>query len=212
MKIVRAINVYTNETHEGTFEEVSHAIYADQNVVRKAAATGGKVDKQWIVAVIGDAEDFPHHLRRLGLEKECVVCGKTFAAKRPTILCCSKNCTKKRDIMSTQELHRKQRIAAKTAKENKNKTLAESANEADKKCMKKKKAVIKKQSVCKGCKYYIKNCTLAVFRNTCDYLSQTGHSRIVVEMENGGVKADSCICYEAGRYRDRCKQPMHIKK
>lgn len=77
---------------------------------------------------------------------------------------------------------------------------------------KKKKAVIKKKSVCKGCKYNVKHCTLTVFRNTCDYLAQTGHSRIVVERENGGVKADSCICYEAGRYQDHGKQPMHIKK
>ena len=78
--------------------------------------------------------------------------------------------------------------------------------------MKKNKAVIKKKSVCKGCKYNVKHCTLTVFRNTCDYLAQTGHSRIVVERENGGVKANSCICYEAGRHQDHGKQPINIKK
>lgn len=202
MKIARAINIHTNEAHEGTFEEVSNAIYSDQNVVRRAAVTGGKVDKQWLVTVIGDAEDFPEHLRRLGLEKQCVVCGRTFAANRHTTVCCSKECTKKRDNAQSNELHRRKRSAAKAAVRKKTKSLEESANEA----------AIKKQSVCKGCKYHITNGNVATFRNTCDYLEQTSKSRIVVEMENGGVKTDSCICYEAGRHKKIGSQPININK
>ena len=76
----------------------------------------------------------------------------------------------------------------------------------------KKKAIIKKKSVCKGCKYKINKCQYSVFNDTCDYLSQTGHSRIVVEMEHGGVKEDSCVCYEAGKHKKIGKQSIRIKK
>jgi hypothetical protein len=71
---------------------------------------------------------------------------------------------------------------------------------------------MKNKSVCKGCKYYIVDCYPPIFKNSCDYLHQTGKSRIVVEMENGGVKANSCVCYEAGRYKRHGKQSLNIKK
>lgn len=58
---------------------------------------------------------------------------------------------------------------------------------------------MKNKSVCKGCKYYLKKSSTPFFNNTCNYIGKTGRSRLVVEMQNGGVKQDSCICFEARR-------------
>ena len=56
---------------------------------------------------------------------------------------------------------------------------------------------MKNPNVCKDCKYRSSDYQYNNrYRNNCDYLSITGHSRIVIEMENGGVQEDSCICYE----------------
>ena len=35
-------------------------------------------------------------------------------------------------------------------------------------------------------------------RNACDYAETTGHSRLKVEIKNGGYRKDSCPCYEKG--------------
>lgn len=64
---------------------------------------------------------------------------------------------------------------------------------------------MKNKSVCKGCKYHVNKSSTPFFNNTCDYMGQTGKSRLVVEMQNGGAKQDSCICYEAGRRKRRAK-------
>lgn len=64
---------------------------------------------------------------------------------------------------------------------------------------------MKNKSVCKGCKYYLENSSKPYFRDTCDYMEQTGKSRLVAEMKNGGVKQDSCICFEAGRRKRRAR-------
>lgn len=50
----------------------------------------------------------------------------------------------------------------------------------------------KKAGVCRGCVYYKNH----VNSKMCDYLSMEGHSRLIVERENGGYKTDSCICYK----------------
>lgn len=55
---------------------------------------------------------------------------------------------------------------------------------------------MKNADVCKGCKYLLRES--GILKGTCNYMEITGHSRIVVERANGGVKADSCCCYEAG--------------
>ena len=54
---------------------------------------------------------------------------------------------------------------------------------------------MKKATVCKGCKYLITHCSYGMFKGTCSYMDKTGHSRLVVEIENGGYQEDSCICY-----------------
>lgn len=53
----------------------------------------------------------------------------------------------------------------------------------------------KKDGVCKGCRYFRDEAT-SIFRGQCDYLSEVGKSRLVVERNNGGYKEDSCCCYE----------------
>jgi hypothetical protein len=64
---------------------------------------------------------------------------------------------------------------------------------------------MKNKGVCKGCKYYQKKSSMPIFNNTCDYMGQTGRSRLKIELDNGGVKKDSCICYEAGKRTRRAK-------
>lgn len=54
---------------------------------------------------------------------------------------------------------------------------------------------MKDKGVCKGCKYYKEDST-TFGCSICDFLEMTGKSRIVIEIQNGGIKHDSCICYE----------------
>lgn len=60
---------------------------------------------------------------------------------------------------------------------------------------------VKKAGVCKGCTYSIERDTSTTVRNTCGYMAKTGHSRLKVELENGGYKQDSCVCYEKKQAR-----------
>lgn len=55
---------------------------------------------------------------------------------------------------------------------------------------------VKKAGVCKGCKYYIEKSTTISVRGICGYMDATGSSRLKVELESGGYKSDSCVCYE----------------
>ena len=55
---------------------------------------------------------------------------------------------------------------------------------------------MKKTSVCKGCEYHKEYYPHMNLRNTCSYMDKTGHSRLKVELDNGGYQTDSCICYE----------------
>lgn len=65
-------------------------------------------------------------------------------------------------------------------------------------------AALKNKDVCKGCRYLLSGQGTDL-KNTCNYAEVTGHSRIMVERANGGVKADSCICYEAGSRERKSK-------
>ena len=72
---------------------------------------------------------------------------------------------------------------------------------------------MKKNGVCKGCKHRVtKSWCAAAFNNTCNYLENTGKSRLVIERENGGYKTDSCICYEAGPRMRRRKKRKEVKR
>ena len=70
---------------------------------------------------------------------------------------------------------------------------------------------MKDRAVCVGCKYHVVRGEYSAFDDTCDYITMTGRSRLVVEMENGGVKKDSCICYEKGVRKGGGKIPWSIK-
>lgn len=60
--------------------------------------------------------------------------------------------------------------------------------------------ILKKKEVCKGCRYLFKG--QSELRNTCNYIEMTGNSRMLIEIANGGIKSDSCCCYEEkGRSR-----------
>ena len=55
---------------------------------------------------------------------------------------------------------------------------------------------IKNISVCKGCKYFLENSSYPYLYKTCNFIEMTRKSRILIEKQNGGVKRDSCVCYE----------------
>lgn len=55
---------------------------------------------------------------------------------------------------------------------------------------------MKDKGVCKGCKYFKEHNQNPYFVGICDFAEMTGRSRIMIEMENGGIKQDGCICYE----------------
>jgi hypothetical protein len=57
---------------------------------------------------------------------------------------------------------------------------------------------MKDKGVCDGCKYRVTIAANVFLKNTCDYSGVTGKSRLVKEIENGGYKTDSCICYDKG--------------
>ena len=59
---------------------------------------------------------------------------------------------------------------------------------------------MKNKDVCKGCKYAIRYSGQHYY-SMCGYGDATGKSRIIVENANGGIKKDSCICYESGKRR-----------
>lgn len=69
---------------------------------------------------------------------------------------------------------------------------------------------MKNIGVCKGCRHRATQSWIAALKNTCNYLENTGKSRLVIERENGGYKTDSCICYEAGPRRRRGKKPKEV--
>ena len=57
---------------------------------------------------------------------------------------------------------------------------------------------MKNQKVCNGCIYHLERGEHFSFNNTCEYMTITGHSRLVFERQNGGCQTDSCICYKKG--------------
>lgn len=60
---------------------------------------------------------------------------------------------------------------------------------------------MKNKNVCKGCKYLLDRQDLGLLKGACDYCASTGQSRVALEMQNGGIKKDSCICYDSGEKR-----------
>lgn len=97
---------------------------------------------------------------------KCKWCGKAITKERRTVYCC-KECYQ----MARREESRKPK--------------KEDVNSG---------AILKKKEVCKGCKPLCGGQT--DLKNTCNYSDNEKRSRIVIERANGGVKSDSCCCYE----------------
>jgi hypothetical protein len=53
---------------------------------------------------------------------------------------------------------------------------------------------MKNKGVCDGCMYHRSLRDAPMLGKICDFASMEGKSRIAIEMENGGIKKDSCIC------------------
>lgn len=62
---------------------------------------------------------------------------------------------------------------------------------------------IKNISVCKGCKYFLENSSYTYLDKTCNFIEMTRKSRILIEKQNGGVKRDSCVCYEKKQRKNK---------
>lgn len=117
-------------------------------------------------------------------KKICVYCNKEYMPRTGNQKTCgSEECRKK--------LNRKLGLDAYY----RNRELAEKKR--------KKIITVKKESVCRGCKYHQKISGTMSINNLCRYMDMTGHSRLKVEYENGGYKEDSCVCYEKGNNRRR---------
>lgn len=69
---------------------------------------------------------------------------------------------------------------------------------------------MKQPNVCKGCKHLINRKNATDLKRFCDYMENTGKSRLVIEMQNGGYKTDSCICYEEGIAKRRKRKSIEI--
>ena len=121
--------------------------------------------------------------------RKCIYCENEFTPKTGNQKTCgSEECRKK--------LNRKLGLDAYY----RNRELAEKK--------KKKIITVKKESVCRGCKYHQKISGTMSIPNLCRYMDMTGRSRLKVEYDNGGYKEDSCVCYEKGKaHRGRSK--MH---
>jgi hypothetical protein len=78
------------------------------------------------------------------------------------------------------------------------------------KAMKRKpKRTVKDKRVCEGCTYAMpRSLGICDLRGACDYAEMTGHSRLKVELENGGFRTDYCPCYEKGERRRRKVNPI----
>lgn len=184
--IYRAVNTETGETHEGSIIAIAGVINAQTNTLRSSFSKGTLAYGVWRLEKLSDGD-------RRNFEKVCVICGKQYWGYRPQMKYCCKKCQK----IGQRQIHTEWVAKQKAALENpKNK----------------KRCIIKDKSVCKGCKYHITKSHCPMYNDTCDYLTQTGQSRIVIEMANGGVKSDSCVCYEKGPYVENGKRPLQIRR
>lgn len=58
---------------------------------------------------------------------------------------------------------------------------------------------MKNPEVCRGCKYRMNKNQMSGCEGACNYSDVNKKSRLVIEMQNGGYRKDSCICKEKGR-------------
>lgn len=186
MNTYRARNCKTGEIIEGSAQEIADRIDVTTTTVYGGANKTCRVGGTWLIEKVSGKTLEGHEII-------CKICRKTFVAKRSDAIYCSRECHK----IGTTQNEREYRLRKK--EENRK---PEQPPE--------KVQTSKNPGVCKGCKYHISKGTYNAFDDSCDYVTLTGHSRLVVELEHGGFKTDSCVCYEKGRHRYREKQPIHL--
>lgn len=112
----------------------------------------------------------------------CKYCNRLFQPRLPNQVTCGETeCKRRLGIENTKKWAEKVRLIKQKEKEE---------NEAL--YLQKMQTGIKPENVCKGCKYGKK------FREytICNYSEMEGHSRLLVEQNNGGYRTDTCICYK----------------
>ena len=109
MRILRATHIDKGTTIEGTAEEVAKMLGVGTATIYAACRNGNYVARLWDVDILGDVTKFPEHARRLGLEKVCSVCGKTFLATRPDRMYCSAECGTKAEIERQKRVYPQKR-------------------------------------------------------------------------------------------------------
>lgn len=68
---------------------------------------------------------------------------------------------------------------------------------------------MKNKGVCDGCKYNVTDNSnnTKLLHGSCAYSQATGCSRVAYEKEHGGIKQDSCVCYEKGEFVNLVRPP-----
>jgi ribosomal protein S27AE len=123
MRIIKATNIDKGTTIEGTADEVAEVLCVGTATIYSACRNGNRVARLWDVEILGDVTKLPEHARRLGLEKVCSVCGKTFLAARPDRMYCSAECGTKAEIERQKRVYPQKRKeeAERLSREKKNK-------------------------------------------------------------------------------------------
>lgn len=122
-------------------------------------------------------------------DKKCTICDKWYTPFTGNqITCGSEECKHELKLRQTRKKYYKDRGTIPKEKAT--------------------KKTVKNKSVCKGCKYYIEKHTYCDLNGSCDYESQTGRSRLRIELDNGGYRTDACVCYVAGKRIERKVNPL----
>lgn len=95
MNIYRVTSMVSGEVHEGTSAEIAEMVGRSKNTVMDTARAGGILADIWNVVNLGECENLPDHVERLGLRRECPGCGKEFVAKSFRQWWCSTACVRR---------------------------------------------------------------------------------------------------------------------
>lgn len=105
--IYRATNVRTGEILEGTCNELGEILNKEFNSIRQAISQNFLINGTWEISILEDEKLLFEHYRRIGLYKNCIVCGKEFLAPRKSIICCSPECAKKQKHINESKGNKK---------------------------------------------------------------------------------------------------------
>ena len=131
MIIYRMTNIKTGEIIEGTETELLEKEQVSNTVFRNNSIKNRVYAKTWVISRVEEENRLHEHYVRLGLYKTCAICGKEFLAQRITKICCSTDCSKKRNNEMVKSIQKKAR-SQKSKKPKKKETLSEIAVKARK--------------------------------------------------------------------------------